>query len=61
MAHRINKTYSPYEMRDVLALLATVGVDDPEKLVKALFDRGYRVIHAGRVIGVRENEMLRNR
>ena len=50
---RINKTYTPTELKAAIAVLQGVGIVNPEALVEVLHERGWRVVFAGKLCGER--------
>ena len=53
---RINKTYTPTELKAAIAVLQGTGIVNPEALIKTLHERGWRVVNCG---PVSEREMVR--
>lgn len=53
MAHRVNKTYTPRELRDAVTVMEQSGIPSAERVIRALYVLGYRVIYTGRRQGER--------
>lgn len=47
-SQRVRKTYTPREMKQALDVLQELGIDGPD-LIKQLYDRGFRVVYAGKL------------
>lgn len=48
MKQHIRKTYTPREMKLALDVLQELDIDGPD-LIKRLYDRGFRVVYAGKL------------